>query len=67
MGSYINNDTDYSVQGIETIKSGYDLIILPSNLYFSYQVLDGIHDNLDDELLANNINKSYNKLNKYIK
>ncbi len=30
MGSYINNETDYSKQGTEAIKSGYDLIILPS-------------------------------------
>jgi beta-N-acetylhexosaminidase len=67
MGSYINNETDYSKQALEAIKSGYDIIILPSNLYFSYQALDGLYSNLDDELLAKNINTSYNKLNKYIK
>ena len=67
MGSYINNETDYSTQALDAVKSGYDIIILPSNLYFSYQALDGLYSNLDDDLVAKNINTSYNKLNKYIK
>ncbi|GIW66623.1 MAG: hypothetical protein KatS3mg095_0521 [Candidatus Parcubacteria bacterium] len=64
MKAFIENNKDFGEIALESIKAGYDILILPSNTKFSLEILNYLQSHIDDPEFQKSIDRSFNKIMK---